>query len=219
MTRHKKKIPQDPRSLPPLLSDVLAYWRWYDELAAGTALPETYLDFVQKIESSKVLPRLCSDHRHELRWRHALRAQLGAMWEQFRYPPLTIKKSSKGRPAHFKGDFTFHMCVLDTIIINLLNSPEREDRRPNHWPITATLMSEFFRDKCREKDGWTGARVKARVNLYLREHPNDVKDIRLLTEARAEAAGRHAELVDAEMTHKKPRRSESGPTAIVFKLN
>lgn len=31
MTRHKKSV--------PLLSNVLAYWRWYDEMAAGAALP------------------------------------------------------------------------------------------------------------------------------------------------------------------------------------
>lgn len=49
-------------------------------------LPEIYQQFVQKIASSKVLQRLCSDQLHELKWRHALREQLGAMWEQFRYP-------------------------------------------------------------------------------------------------------------------------------------
>ena len=212
MARYKKNI--------PLLSDVLAYWRWYDEMAAGAALPESYQQFTQKIAASFVLPGLCSDQRHDLRWRHALRAQLGAMWEQFRYPQMTIKKSSKGRPAHFQGDFTFQLCVLDTIIIHLLSSPEGTVRRPNHWPITARLMREFFRDKCREKDGWTGARVKARVNLYLRKHPNDVQDIRLLTEARAEAARLHAELVDAELKARRTPRKPTGPspTAIVFKL-
>ena len=50
-----------------LLSDVLAYWRWYGERAADTALPEIYQQFVQKIESSKVLQRLCSDQLHELK--------------------------------------------------------------------------------------------------------------------------------------------------------
>jgi len=112
MARHKKSIPQHPRSFPPLLSDVLAYWRWYGERAAGTALPEIYQQFVQKIASSKVLQRLCSDQLHELKWRHALREQLGAMWEQIRYPQRTIKKLSKARPAHFAGDFTFYMCGL-----------------------------------------------------------------------------------------------------------
>ena len=102
MARDKKSIPQHPRSFPPLLSDVLAYWRWYDERAAGTALSEIYQQFVQKIASSKVLQRLCSDQLHELKWRHALREQLGAMWGQFRYPQLTIKKSSKGRPAYLR---------------------------------------------------------------------------------------------------------------------
>ena len=212
MARRKKNI--------PLLSDVIAYWRWYDELSAGAALPESYQQFVQKIASSFVLPRLCSDPRHELRWRHALRAQLGAMWEQFRYPQMTLKKSSKGRPSHYKGDFTFQLCVLDTIIIHLLNSHEGTVQRPNHWPITARLMREFFRDKCREIDGWTGARVKARVNLYLRKHPDDVRDIRLLVEARAEAARVHAELVDAELrarrTPLKPKGP--GPTAIVLRF-
>jgi hypothetical protein len=95
-----------------LLSDVLAYWRWYGERAADTALPEIYQQFVQKIASSKVLQRLCSDQLHELKWRHALREQLGAMWEQIRYPQRTIKKLAKARPAHFAGDFTFYMCVL-----------------------------------------------------------------------------------------------------------
>src|SRR6266852_5288114 len=83
-----------------ILSEVLAYWRSYGERAAGTALSEIYQQFVQKIASSKVLQRLCSDQLHELKWRHALREQLGAMWEQFRYPQRTIKKSSKARPAY-----------------------------------------------------------------------------------------------------------------------
>ena len=93
-----------------LLSDVLAYWRWYGERAAGIALPEIYQQFVQKIASSKVLQRLCSDQLHELKWRHALREQLGAMWEQFRYPqpPSRNRRTGGGRerlagathPAH-----------------------------------------------------------------------------------------------------------------------
>lgn len=212
MARHKQNI--------PLLSDVLAYWRWYDVLAAGATLPETYQHFDRKIAHSMVLNRVCSDQSYELRWRHAVRAQLGAMWEKFRYPQLTIKKPLRGRPAQYQGDFTFHLCVLDTIIINLFGSPERTVQRPNHWPTTATFMREFFPDKCREKDGWTGARVKARVNLYLRKHPNDVKDIRLLTEARAEAARLHAELVDAELKAQRttPRPKGSGPTAIVLRF-
>ena len=78
-----------------ILSEVLAYWRSYGERATGTALSEIYQQFVQKIASSKVLQRLCSDQLHDLKWRHALREQLGAMWEQFRYPQRTIKKLSK----------------------------------------------------------------------------------------------------------------------------
>ena len=211
MTRDKRNI--------PLLSDVLAYWRWYDALAGGNALPETYQHFVRKIADSKVLQGLCSDQHHELRWRHAVRGQLGAMWEKFRYPQPTIQKPLKGRPAQYQGDFTFHLCALDTIIINLLSSPGRTAQRPNHWPTTAALMREFFPDKCREKDGWTGARVKARVNLYLRKHPIDEKYIRLRTEALGEVASRHAELVDAELRDKEPRKRQPGPTKIILKFS
>ena len=100
---HKEKCMHDTRRafrsilalFHHLLSDVLAYWRWYCERVAGTAVPEIYQQFVQKIASSKVLQRLCSDQLHDLKWRHALREQLGAMWEQFRYPQRTIKKLSK----------------------------------------------------------------------------------------------------------------------------
>jgi hypothetical protein len=115
MARHKMNIPQHPRSFLPLLSDVLAYWRWYGERAAGTALPEIYEHFVQKIASSKVLQRLCSDQLYELKWRHALREQLGAMWEQFRYPqpPSRNRRTGGGRerlagathPAHTATPF------------------------------------------------------------------------------------------------------------------
>jgi hypothetical protein len=96
MARHKKSIPQHPRSFPPLLSDVLAYWCWYGERAAGTALPEIYQQFVQKIASSKLLQRLCSDQLHVLKWRHALREQLGQCGSSF----AILSAPSRNRRKH-----------------------------------------------------------------------------------------------------------------------
>ncbi|TKB91792.1 MAG: hypothetical protein E8D41_09975 [Nitrospira sp.] len=238
--RSTKNISQNDYLLPPRPIDVLDCWRWYDKAAAGDALPEKYKTFEQRTASSKALQNMCTNPDYELKWRHALRSQLGAMWVQFdpQYPPLTVKKPSKGRPAHYDGDFTFNLCVFNTIILKLLGESDAQRQQSRHWAVTAKLLRKFFPGQCRESDGWTSARVKARVNGYLRTHLDAAESIRkrpdlgeywhafgsrkiaAVVEARAASMERLIDFIDSELKDRRtpPKPKGPGPTAIVLKF-
>ena len=238
--RSTKNISKNDYFPAPRPIDVLDCWRWYDKAAASDALPETYKTFERRIASSKGLQNLCTNPDYELKWRHALRSQLGAMWVKFdpQHPPVTIKKPSKGRPAHYEGDFTFNLCVLNTIILKLLGESDAQRQRSQHWAVTAKLLGTFFHNQCRESDGWTATRVKARVNLYLRKHLDAVENIRkrpdlgeywhafgsrkiaAVVEARAESMERIIDYINAELKAQRttPRPKGHGPTAIVLRF-
>jgi hypothetical protein len=226
--------------LPPP-TKVLACWQWYDWTVSGDFSPAACRAFDRKVSESKTLQRFCANEMYDLAWRHAVRSQLGAMWQYIQFPRLTIRKPKKrGRPAHSDGDFTFDLCVLDTLIVKACGESADRRQESRHWAVMASLLRTFFPDQCREADGWTPARVKARVNLYLRQHEDAIDNIRkrpalgeywlafgsrklaAAVEARGESMGRLIGFIDAAIKQRRnPRRKPTlpGPTAIRFRFD
>ena len=228
MASHNQKSSAEA---PPPPIKVLAAWRWYDWAVSGDSSPAACRAFDQKISESKTLQNLCANELYDLVWRHAVRAQLGAMWQYAHVPRLTVRTQKKrGRPAHADGDFSADLCVLNTLIIKACGEDNRRRQESRHWAKTASLLRTFFPEQCREADGWTAARVKARVNLHLRQHVDAVDNIRkgpdlgeywlafgsrklaAEVEARGESLARLIDFIDAEIKERRhPRRTPTGP--------
>ena len=228
MAQRRKPFTADSLRVPPSLDDVLAYRRWYDEIAAGSAMPEAYQRFLQKIEASKLVQLLCSETSYELAWRHALRWQLGVMWEHFRYPQLTHRIKRRGRPPHFSSeDFTFHMCVLDRIVHGLLGFTDAHGRPSKHYATTAKLLQDFFPEHCRES--WTDdkaseekrprrRRARDRITLHLRKHPSAERAVRSLVEARVAALSQDEQFRQGRLAPAAEHDSGPPPSSISIRL-
>ncbi len=222
------KVAVDHSHVSPSLDEVLAYRRWYDEIAAGSAMSEGYQRFLKKIEDSKLVQLLCSETGYELAWRHALRWELGVMWETFRYPQLTKRIKQRGRPAHFSSeDFTFHMCVLDRIVHGLLGDTDAYGRLSKHYATTAKLLQHFFPEHCREP--WTEdkaseekrsrrRRARDRITLHLRKHPSAERAVRSLVEARVAALNQDEQFRQGRLAPAAGHDSGSPPSLISIRL-
>ncbi len=228
MAQQRKPFTADSLRVPPSLDDVLAYRRWYDEIAAGSAMPEGYQRFLQKVNASRLVQLLCSETSYDLAWRHALRTQIGVMWETFRYPQLTKRTQGKGRPQHFHSEnFTFHMCVLDRIVHGLLGDTDAYGRFSKHFNTTAKLLRDFFPEQCRES--WTDdkasekkrprrRRARERITLHLRKHPSAERAVRSLAEARVAALSQDEQFRQGRLAPAPGHDSGPPPSSISIRL-
>lgn len=227
--RRSPSVKKQTAPLPPSpAKDVLGCWLWYDRMTTSPSAPADN-SFEQNVSQSKTLQHLCSDSTCPLEWRHALVSQLRAMWAFTKFPNMTQRRPGRGRPAHYEQDFTFHLCVLHTIVLKLLGENDTERQQSHHWETTAQLLRIFFPNHCREADGWTRERVKARVNLYLREHLDAVERLRRqsglaeywtaygsrkiasVVEARSRAMERLIEYIDAIIADRRAKRTTQAP--------
>jgi hypothetical protein len=163
---------------PPDLNNVLAYWRWYDEVAAGSALPTSYQQVVELIASSKFLQLLCSSTTYALEWRHALRAHLGMMWEHGRFPLPD-------------DEFTEQICVLDRLVHGMVGPVDARGSPSKHWGLTTQLMQHFFPNPPGES--WDANRLQGRVARWLKSNPAHELQVLAKVEARRMALTQHEE--------------------------
>ena len=173
---------------PPHTSDVLVYWCWYDKVAAGSALPPSYQQFVELIASSKFLQLLCSSTTYALEWRHALRAHIGMMWEQGRFPlPY--------------DEFTTQICVLDRLVHGMVGPVDQSGTPSKHWDLTTQLLQHFFPHP--GGDPWDAPRLKQRVAQWMESTPARERQVLAVVEARLMKLTQHEEFCQ---TDTKPPR-------------
>ncbi|MEO7861922.1 MAG: hypothetical protein ABIU05_16095, partial [Nitrospirales bacterium] len=146
--------------------------------ASGSALPENYPRFLELIESSDLLQRLCSSNNYALDWRHALRTQLGVMWEHNRYPL-----------PH--DDFTGQIAVLDRLIQGMIGPRDTSEASSMHWDFTAQLLQHFF--SYQNPEPWHADAVRMRVENWLAKTHAVEREVTLIVETRLMALSKHEE--------------------------